>query len=183
MGDFAMRYIKVLGFIAASVPALAFAGVQVLGFELGVNTLEQVKTQLTQQIGKLDAGTSNITGGPQLRTNGAGYGVDGITGVSYIFGTDQKLVGVVMDISKTHFNDTYDALSAKYQPAAKQRPGAGALFAKFEATDGTIELDGRHQGLDMQARYFSNDIYQKYARQMTEEDQQKGVDLFCCIDP
>lgn len=156
-----MRLLKIFGFIAASIPALAFAGVQVLGVELGVSTLEQVNFQLAKKAGKLSAGTSKLTGGRQLKTNGAGYGIYGLTGVSYIFDMDRKLAAVVMDMTKSNFNRTYDLLAGKYKLTPKQRPGIGTLYAKFEATGGTIELDGMRQGVDMQARYVRNDVFQR----------------------
>lgn len=161
-----MRLLKILGFIAAFVPALAFAGVQVLGFELGVSTLEQVNFQLAKKMGKLSAGTSELTGGPRLKTNGAGYGIYGLTAVSYIFDRDQKLAAVVMDMTKSNFNRTYDSLAGKYKLTPKQRSGIGALYAKFEATGGTIELDGTQQGIEMQARYVRNDVFQRLNLQM-----------------
>jgi hypothetical protein len=179
-----MCHLKILGFMVAALASPAIAGVEVLGFEIGESTLGQVETQLAMRAGKPDAGTSALTGGPTLRTHGAGYGVDGITGVAYIFSRDQKLVGVVIDMSKAHFNDTYDALSAKYQPTPNQRPDAGSLFVKFAGADGTIELDGRYQGFDMQARYFSNEVYRSFSSQSVAEGNRKeSLDQPCCIDP
>ena len=179
-----MRFLAILGVWAAALPALAHANVQVLGFEIGVTTAEQVKAQLAKQIGKHEVITNNFTGGPQFRTNGAGYGISGLTSVSYIFDKAQKLAGVVMEMSKSSFNETFATLSAKYKLVSRNPPGRDALFARFEAREGTIELDRSLQGMDMQARYFRSDVYQKLAL-VTEREahQRRAAALVCCIDP
>lgn len=59
----------------------------------------------------------------------------------------------------------------------------GALFARFVAKDGTIELDGMHHGFDIQVRYFRNDLYRKFALLSAEEAGQMKVSDLCCIDP
>jgi len=158
-----MNILKVLVLFAASIPTLASASIQVLGFEVGVSTLSQVKAQLAKHSGKINVSTSSLTGGPQLKTIGARRGIDGHTKVCYIFDVNQKLAMVMVDMPKTNFNRTYDSLSAKYKQAPKE--SFGALFAKFEGVDETIELDGTQQGFEMQARYFRNDVFQRLGLQ------------------
>ncbi len=168
-----MRFIKLILLGAMFLPALSFAQVLVLGFEVGTSTLQQVKAELAKQTKIQDAGTNKYTGGAQFKTDGGGYDIETLSEVFYIFDKDQKLAGVLMEMSKNRFDEIFNFLSGKYKVTAKQRPFVGDMFARFKAKGGTIELDAPHLGFNMQARYIRDDLFQQFNTQSAQETQQK----------
>lgn len=154
-------------------PTVSFAQVPVLGFEVGTSTVQQVKAQLGKQTRIQDAGTNKFSGGTQFKTDGNGYEIETLSQVFYIFDKDQKLAAVIMDMSKSRFDEIFNFLSGKYKATAKQRPFVGDMFARFRAKGVTIELDAPHLGFDMQARYIRDDLYQQFNTQTAQETQQK----------
>lgn len=168
-----MRFIKLLLLGTVFLPALSFAQIQVLGFEVGTSTLQQVKAQLATQTKIQDAGTNKFTGGAQFKTDGGGYDIETLSEVFYIFDKDQQLAGVLMDMGKSRFDEVFNFLSGKYKVTAKQRPFVGDMFARFKAKGVIIELDAPHLGFGMQARYIRDDLYQQFNTQSAQEMQQK----------
>lgn len=168
-----MHFIKLLLLVVALVPTLAFAQVQVVGFEIGVSTMSQVKSQLAKQAKVQDAGTNKFTGGPQFKTDGGGYDIESLTEVFYIFDKDQKLAAVMMNMSKDRFDEIFKFLAGKYKTTAKQRPFVGDMSARFKAKGVTIELVAPHLGFDMQANYIRDDLFQQFNAQTAQETQQK----------
>lgn len=169
-----MHFIKLLLLAVAWVPTLAFAQVQVVGFEIGASTLPQVKSQLAKQQAKIqDAGTNKFTGGSQFKTDGGGYDIESLKEVFYIFDKEQKLAAVMMNMSKDRFDEIFKFLAGKYKTTAKQRPFVGDMSARFKAKGVTIELVAPHLSFDMQANYIRDDLYQQFNAQTTQETQQK----------
>lgn len=169
-----MRFIKLLLLMVALAPTLALAQVQVIGFEIGTSTVQQVKSQLAKQQAKiLDDMTNKFTGGPQFRTDGGGYDIESLTEVVYIFGKDRKLAAVVMTMSKERFDEIFNFLAGKYKTTAKQRPFVGDKFARFKANGAVIELEAPHLSFNMQASYIRDDLYQQFNAQTAQETQQK----------
>lgn len=74
-----MRFLIILGLLTALVSALTFANIPSLGFEFLESPLAQVKAQLAKQAVMLDACRAKLTGGPQFKTNGAEYGINGLS--------------------------------------------------------------------------------------------------------
>jgi hypothetical protein len=65
-----MTSFKILLICAALLPAMCSAHVQVLGFELGTSTQQQVRSKLAKQSEITDPGTNKFTGGQQFKTGG-----------------------------------------------------------------------------------------------------------------
>lgn len=169
-----MHFIKLLLLVVALAPTLAFAQVQVVGFEIGTSTVQQVKSQLVKQQAKiLDSMTNKFTGGPQFKTDGGGYDIESLSEVVYIFDKDQKLAAVLMVMDKGRFDEIFNFLAGKYKTTAKQRPFVGDMFARFKAKGTIIELEAPHLGFNMQANYIRDDLYQQFNAQTAQETQQK----------
>lgn len=155
-------------------PTLAFAQVQVVGFEIGSSTVQQVKSQLAKQNAKiLDDMTNKFTGGSQFKTDGSSYDIESLSEVVYIFDKDQRLAAVLMMMGSERFDEIFKYLAGKYKTTAKQRPFVGDMFARFKAKGTTIELDAPHLGFSMQANYIRDDLYQQFNAQTAQETKQK----------
>jgi hypothetical protein len=135
--------------VLALMPAAGLAQVQVLGFEIGVATAADVKKQLAKQTRVTDAGTNKFSNGPMLRTDGAGYEIESLNNVLYIFDGDQKLAAVIMTMGKHRFNDIFGFVSSKYKVKAQQRPFVGDQYARLLAPNTVIELDAPHLGFSL----------------------------------
>lgn len=159
--------------ILALLPAATLAQVQVLGFEIGVATTADVKKQLAKQTRVTEAGANKFSNGPMLRTDGAGYEIESLKDVLYIFDADQKLAAVIMTMGKHRFNDVFSFVSSKYKIKAQQRPFVGDQFARLTAPNTVIELDAPHLGFSLEVRYIRQDLFEKFNAQTQQETQQK----------
>ena len=168
-----MKSFKHLLIAVAMLPAICLAQVQVLGFELGTSTEQQVRSKLgkSAQIG--DVGTNKFTGGQQFKTGGEGYGIEGLTEVFYIFDKDQKLAGVLMEMGNSRFDEVFGFLSGKYKVTAQERPFVGNKFGRFKAKGATIELNAPHMSFEMQANYIRDDLYAQFKTQSAQEATKK----------
>jgi hypothetical protein len=169
-----MRHIGIAAFsIAMALSQSAFAGVKVLGFEIGVSTVSEVEISLKKQTKVEDAGTNKFSNGKMLKTNGVSYEIDGLNSVTYIFDDQNKLMGVIMDMSKHKFDSVNSYLSSKYKLVSQQRPFVGDQFARFKAENVTIEESAPHMGFNMEVRYVRNDLLAKFNQKTAKEEQQK----------
>ena len=171
-GAVTVKLFKHLLLALALLPAMCIAQVQVLGFDLGASTQQQVRSKLGKQAQISDAGTNKFTGGPQFKTDGEGYGIAGLTEVFYIFDKDQKLAGVLMQMGKGRFAEVFGFLAGKYKVTAQERPFVGNQFGRFKAKGATIELIAPHLGFEMQANYICDDLYAQFKTQSAEEATQ-----------
>jgi hypothetical protein len=151
----------------------ALAGTPVLGFEVGVSTLDQVKATLSAKTKVEDRGTNKWSNGPMLGTDGSSYEIEGLNSVLYIFDEQKKLMGVVMNMNKARFKSIYEVLSGKYKVLSQQRPFVGNQFARFASSDGVIELDAPHLSFQMDVRYMRADLVQKFKAQSEDEAEKK----------
>lgn len=168
-----MKTFKLFLIALALLPAICLAQVQVLGFELGSSTQQQVRSRLGNQARIGDVGTNKFTGGQQFKTSGEGYGLDGLTEVVYIFDKDQKLAGVLMEMGNDRFDEVFGVLAGKYKVTAQARPFVGNKFGRFKAKGATIELSAPHMSFEMQANYIRDDLYAQFTTQSAAEAQQK----------
>jgi hypothetical protein len=154
-----------------SIPT--YAGTQVLGFEIGVSTIEQVKLSLAKRTEVVDDGTNKFTDGPMLKTDGASYEIEGLHSVLYIFDDKKKLAAVIMDMDKARFDAVFQALAAKYKVSSQQRPFVGDKFAHFKTQDAMIILGAPHLSFEMAVRYIRNDLMRLYNSQTSAEAEIK----------
>jgi hypothetical protein len=158
----------------------AFAGTQVLGFEIGASSVDQVRGELAKKTQVQDAGTNKFSGGTMLKTDGASYDISGLNNVLYIFDDQKKLMGVVMSMAKggglnnEGFNQIYKIISSKYKLVSEQRPFVGNQYARFNSPDSIIEIQAQHLSFEMEVRYIRKDLMAKFnAQSMTEAAEKK----------
>jgi hypothetical protein len=152
----------------------ALAGTPVLGFEVGTSTLDEVKATLSKQTKVKDVGVNKWSNGPMLKTDGASYEIEGLNTVLYIFDEEKKLAGVVMNMRKARFASIYKVLAEKYKLQSEKRAFVGNQFAKFKSPNGSIELDAPHMSFEMEVRYLTSELVQKFSAQSEAEAEAKN---------
>ena len=169
--------IKVIRYVMACVfivfAGSAFAGTQVLGFEIGTSTVEQVRAELAKKTQVKDAGTNKYSRGAMLETDGSSYGISGLNDVLYIFDDQKRLMAVLMDMEKAQFDQIYKYIGAKYKLVSEQRPFVGNQYARFNSPDSVIEIDAPHLSFQMAVRYIRKDLMQKFDDQSRAEESAK----------
>ena len=164
------KLFKIICFFCFSLCiSLANAGTQVLGYEIGVSTADQVKKDLVKKMKVEDAGANKFSGGPMLKTKGTSYEIDGLNEVLYIFDEKKILAGVIMGMNKARFDAIFQFLSSKYQVTSQERPFVGNQFARFKPSDSFIDVDAPHLCFTMEIRYVRNDLMQKFNAQSEAE--------------
>jgi hypothetical protein len=174
---------KLLTFLVAivAIPVYA-ANAAPLGMEIGVATLAQVKQQIGNKTKLVDAGVNKFTGGRMLVSNGLGLDVEGLSTITLIFDTKEKLAGVLMqlpkgsglgDMKNGSFQKTLTTLSGKYKLVEKRVPFVGDAYAKLKQDDSIIELDAPHLSFVMELRYMTNDLQKTYMQQSASEKSTK----------
>lgn len=154
--------LKVLfGFVIASA-SVANAGTKVLGFELGVTTVEEVKAALQNKARINAISTNRHSGGPQFDTAGNGYQIDGLISVHYIFDAQSKLAAVMLKMNKDRFSSVFSMLANKYPVASQQRPFVGNQFAEFKTQDAIIIVNAPHLSFEMDVDYIRIDLMSRY---------------------
>ena len=119
------RFHALVLFVCFVCPLSVFAQVQVLGVEIGKTTMTQVKAQLNKATKIMETGHNRYSDGPQFSTNGAGYEIDSLNKVLYIFDREQKLAAVMMTMGKNRFEDISSFLASKYKVTKKVVPFVG----------------------------------------------------------
>lgn len=151
----------------------AMAGTQVLDAELGVTTVEQLKSVLSKTTELQQQGVNKYSGGEMYAADGASYGIDGLNNVLYIFDNQKKLAGVILTMNKDRFNSIYDILNKKYKIVSKQRPFVGDQYALFRPSDANIEIAAPHLSFEMEVRYLRNDLVQQFNAKSEAESTAK----------
>lgn len=169
-----MKWIARLAVAAtALISSAAFAGTQVLGFEIGVTTPEQVKARVANKGKVEEGGTSSLTSGPVLKSDGAAFEVEGLQTVTYVFGQKNTLVALLMTMNKSKFDSVYSALAAKYKVAKKERPFVGNQSALFNTQDGVIVAEAPHLSFDMTVLYSTKDFWKSANAKVANDEATK----------
>jgi hypothetical protein len=165
-----MKFFLIALATSASLLAIpAQAGTPVLGFEVGVSTVDQVTATLAKNTKVTNEGVNKWSAGPMLKTDGTSYEIEGLNSVQYIFDDQKKLMGVLMNMGKDRFDTVFQFLSGKYKVQTQQRPFVGNQFARFKTPDSVIEIDAPHMSFQMEVRYLRNDLLQKFNTQSQAE--------------
>lgn len=168
---------KIIQSIVFAVAALAsgfvFSGTQVLGYEIGVSTVDQIKTSIAKQAKIKNEDTNKWTGGAQFHTDGSPFEIRGLQNVQYIFDDQKKLTAIIMTMGKDSFDSVFKALSAKYKVVNQERPFVGNQYAKLKSQDSIIEIDAPHMSFEMEVRYIRDDLMKKFSAQSAAEEQAK----------
>jgi hypothetical protein len=170
-----MRLIRKFALAACllTTATIAVAGPQVLGFEVGVSTLTEVKQALSPKGSVADHGTNKFSGGPMLTTDGSLYNIEGVSKVLYIFDNQQKLDGVIMTMDQNRFDAVFDVLAKKYPVISQERPFVGNHSGRFKATGAIVEIDAPHLSFEMEVRYLDNALLSRFTAQSKSDAQAK----------
>jgi len=176
-----MKRLLTLLVAIVAIPALA-SNAAPLGMEIGVATLAQVKQQIGSKTKLVDTGVNTFTGGPKLESDGQGLEVEGLSTITLIFDSKEKLAGVVMQLPKKEgfgdmkngfFKKTLKALSGKYKLVEKREPFVGDAYAKLKQDDSIIELDAPHMSFTMELRYMTNELKKTFVQQSASNKSSK----------
>jgi hypothetical protein len=153
------------GWAQTLVPFRHATPVGVLGFVMGVTTLEQVQAQSIRQDNPLVAVQEPLTGGTELRTQsgveGRPHGDAELSSVVYLFDKSQKLAGVLMRIGADRYAPAYEYLARQYHLAPGNDPQDNQALVKFQAPGVTIELAPPDDEGKVRVIYLRDDFYQK----------------------
>jgi hypothetical protein len=156
------------------LPALVWAGnVAPLGLEVGVVDLATVKAKLSGQTRLRDAGTNKWTGGPMLRSDGDGLEVEGLQGILFIFGQDQKLDGVVMTLGKDRLKEVLAALRKKYKTVRENIPFVGDTSATYRQGDSLVRVEAPHLSFSMEVLYLSQRLNEAFNKGSSAEEAER----------
>lgn len=160
-------------FLCLAWPPSTFAQVQVLGVELGKTTMTQVKAQLNKATPIVETGRNRYTDGPQFSTTGAGYDIESLMTVRYIFDREQKLAAVTMTMGKDRFEDIASFLASKYKVTKKVVPFVGDRLYQLKPPGVFIEVSSPHLSFEIQVSYVRDDLYQAFNAQVAQDDAKK----------
>lgn len=172
MTQFARKVVVLVAFIAMAMfgQAVAVEKVAPLGFEVGKATLASVRAGVQ---GAVDGGTNKYSGGPMLKSDGKGFGVDGLNEVTFIFDQGNVLCGVLMEMGKNRFDDIYGFLAGKYKVAEKRIPFVGDKYARFKVGKVTIDVNAPHLSFEMTVNYLTDDMLKTYKETQRRENEAK----------
>lgn len=160
----------VLAMLCMVISNAAFAAnAAPLGLELNVATYAQVKQQVGGKTSLSDAGTNKYSGGKMLKSNGDGLGIDGLSELTFVFDSSDKLAAVLMTLPKDSFPKTLSALSSKYKLLDKQVPFVGNASAKLQQGDSVIEINAPHLSFEMTVSYMTKGLKQAFTQQASNE--------------
>ena len=156
-------------FIATGAHA---ANVSPLGLEIGVASIEQVKTRLGGS-SVAQTGINAYSDGPMLESDGNGLDIDGLDKILFIFDNNNKLAGVVMTMADHRFNEVYQFLASKYAVQTKQIPHVGNRYVRMNQGASLVEISDPHMSFEMEVRYLSNTLLAAFKKRSVEEDKQR----------
>lgn len=129
-----------------------------LGLEIGFATISGVRSAVGSTTALQDQGTNQFSGGPMLRSDGAGLGVDGLSDLTFIFDKADVLVGVIMTLPKAP-TDMLKKLSTKYSVTDNRIDSfMDKGYARLKKGDSLVEIDAPHLSFTMEVRYLTNQL-------------------------
>ncbi len=154
-------------------PVPALAQVRVLDVEIGKTTMTQVKAQLNKATKIVETSRNRYTEGPQFSTDGAGYDIESLKTVLYIFDREQKLAAVMMTMGKERFEEITSFLASKYKVTKKVVPFVGNKLYHLKPPGVFIEVSSPHLSFEMEVNYLRDDVFQAFNAQVEQEDAKK----------
>ena len=143
---------------------LAHAEVAPFGQVIGAARFDDTFKQLQAQTSIKRAGTNEWSLGPMLEANGRGLGIDGLDKATFIFNSDNILVGVILELPKYRYPDIKQYLSGKYTLVSQQEPFVGNRQSVFRDGDVSITLGAPHMSFDMQVLYVHQSLQSAFDR-------------------
>jgi hypothetical protein len=172
-GEVAMRKMLCVLLVVASAAGVGAAGgVNPLGFGIGQSTRSEVESSLRKRTRTEDVGVNRYSGGRMLRADGD-LGVEGLNHALFIFDTEDRLAGVILDMGKHRFDAIYQYLVSKYPMVEKRIPFVGDKRATFHEGNTSIEISAPHLGFGMEVTYLRDDLLQRFRAQTQVEAEAK----------
>lgn len=153
----------------------ARAAVNVLGFEMGKATMDEINLSVSKHGTIADNGTNKYSGGPMLKAPGSSFDIEGLDDVIFIFDPDHRLIGVVMDMDKSRFDSVLARLKSKYHLVSQTVPLVGNKTARFHDGSTTIDIDAPHMSFAMQVRYAEDGLLNKFGQDRDKEQKDKSA--------
>ena len=139
------------------------------GVELGVATMEQVKTTLGPNVKREDSGPNQYTKGPMFDVDGASLDIEGVKLARFVFDRANVLAGVIVIMDKDP-KGLYKTLSAKYKPVSnKINNFMNNGSARLEKGDSVILIEAPHLDFTMEVDYLTRSLFASW-QQSTAED-------------
>jgi len=168
-----MKYLRILFWLLVSWPIATYADVSPFGFVIGQATLEEVQQTLGSKTTLSNRGTNKWTGGPMLRAQGDGLGIEGLQEVLFIFDQNNVLMGVILMLPKNRYAEIKQYLSGKYTLMSEQAPFVGNQSAKFKEGEVLVEAIAPHMSFQMEVTYIHSSLLSAFNRGSEMEEQQK----------
>jgi hypothetical protein len=144
-----------------------------LGLEIGVADLATVKAKLEGQTRLTEAGINKWTQGPMLKSNGEGLDVEGLKEITFIFGQDEKLDGVIMILDKDRLKEVTAALGKKYKKVRENIPFVSDALALYRQGDSIVRVEAPHLSFVMQVLYLSNRLQEAFEKGSRAEEAER----------
>lgn len=155
-------------------PLLAMAGnVAPLGLEIGVADLATVKSKLSGQTRLREDGINKWTLGPMLKGDGDGLEVEGLQEITFIFGKDGKLDGIIMTLDKSRLKEVLAALRKKYKPIRENIPFVGDASALYREGDSLVRVEAPHLSFSMEVLYLSKRLDEAFGKGSAAEEAER----------
>jgi len=97
---FAAMFSSLLALLSSASFAAGALMLHRLGMEVGAATIGQVKSAFSGKTKLQDAGQNKFTEGKMIQADGAGFDIEGIQNVLFIFDKSDVLVGVILAMNK-----------------------------------------------------------------------------------
>lgn len=143
-----------------------------LGLELGVASLDQVKTRLSATR-LTPAGINAYSDGPMFESDGAGLDIEGLQRITFIFDKGNRLAGVVMTMAEHRFDDVYRFLAGKYRLQSKHIPFVGNRYARFSQDASIVEVEDPHLSFEMEVRYLTTELEKTFKQRRAAQEAQR----------
>jgi hypothetical protein len=154
-------------------PVHAAESLQLLGVQIA-DAMPAVKESLDRRrIQYKEVGPNYYTQGPMLDAAGAGFEIEGLKSVRFIFTPSRELTGAVLTLNKTRYRDLVGILKGKYQLLDEDVAFVGNQSAEFKAPGGTrIYAEAPHMSFEMTVSYVSEEMLRK--KQETDSSEAKA---------
>lgn len=160
---------KKIFFTLLLISNCVFANPTVFGLTIGETTVEQLKDKYSvthSGINKYSLGDMYQISRNQIQFNG-------ISDVTAIFDSSNKLVAVLTELPKNKFEYLNEALGNKYRLVSQKIPFVGNKSATYKDGDTEITLSAPHMSFKLTMNYIHNDLLRAFNSQSEKEQQKK----------
>lgn len=174
-------FVSSLLLVMTSIASAHASNAAPLGFELGVATLNDVKTGLSDKAKLSDAGINKFSEGKMFNVAPDRLGIDGLQKVLFIFDSSDVLAAVVLTMNKDP-KGTFKILSGKYRPVSNNIDSfMNNGSARLERGDSLIEIEAPHLSFSMDVTYITKrlkSVFNKTTSNDSAAKQQNKANAF-----